>query len=327
MTDGRFVEQRQCPLCRQSGGFRPVTDGGTHFTCERVVFCPQCSLVFLNPRMSPEALREYYTRDNFSRDFRGADSPDDEAMAYRDLRAARRWRLLERHLPPRARCLEIGCGAGNFLTLLRRAGHEAVGIDASTGYARQAADGGLRALAGMFPDDLPDDWRGFDTVLLFQVIEHVDEPIALLQAVRERLVPGGMLVLEYPDLEIALRRDALRPTYFQNSHLRDYRRFTIELVLRSAGFVPGQAIYEESSPPYDKNVLVLATADAEVPAPSRERGDYSCPDGEEFYSLLLDKLARGLRRAQSPVERPRRKRFAERALRLLRPFTTRRRAG
>lgn len=247
----------RCPSCGASpGGFVFLTDRGDRFDGERAVLCGTCALVFLTPRLGPDALERYYLSDDFSREVRGSGRPSPEAMAYRDMRARRRWRFLEDRLPPGARCLEIGCGAGNFLELLAEAGHEVRGIDPSTGYAADARSRGLDVVAGHFPADLPGA-EPYDVAVLFHVLEHVPEPVPLLAAIRERLQPDGILCLEYPDVELAARRRFLPHTYFERAHLFDFSRATVGDALARAGFRVEETFLEERVKPWDRNVLLL----------------------------------------------------------------------
>lgn len=247
-----------CPSCGEAAGRALLlTDRGERFDGERAVLCPRCSLVYLNPRLRPEALERYYASDAFSREVRGSGRPSPEAMSYRDMRARRRRHLLEGHLPARASVLEIGCGAGNFLTLLAEAGHEVRGIDPSTGYAAEAKRRGLDVVTGRFPEDLPDDGTRFGVAVLFHVVEHVPDPVALLAAVRERLEPEGLLCLEYPDVALAARRRFLPHSYFERAHLYDFTRATLGDHLGRAGFRVEEAILEERIKPYDRNLLLL----------------------------------------------------------------------
>jgi SAM-dependent methyltransferase len=246
------------------------------------VLCGRCGLVFLDPRLATAALARYYRSDTFSREVRGEDRPSPAALAYRDLRARRRWRFLAGALPPTGRCLEVGCGAGNFLALLRDAGHEVVGIDPSTGYARHARERGLDVIAGHFPGDLP---RGapFDVAFAFHVLEHVSDPLAFLAAVRARLRPSGLFALEYPDVALAARRRFLPHSYFERAHLFDFSERTLAAFLARAGFRVGRAWYEERVKPYDRNVLLLCEAAEAAEPPPWD------PEGAE-------RLARALRR-------------------------------
>jgi len=252
-----------CPLCAAPPvRFVPLTTRGDRFAGERAVLCERCSLVFLSPRMAPDALERYYRDDTFSREVRGAGRPSAQALAYRDMRARRRWRLLSGVLPESGRCLEIGCGAGNFLRILSEADYDVVGIDPSTGYASYARELGLDVLAGRFPEDLTAE-GAFDLVFVFHVLEHVPDPLALLRRVRDRLAPGGLFVLEYPDVALAARRRFLPHTYFERAHLFDFSESTLSVFLARVGFRVRRAIHEERRPPYDRNVLLVCEAVAE----------------------------------------------------------------
>jgi len=282
----------QCPLCgASSAAFRLVTRRGSHFTCERAMMCGQCTLVLLTPRLSPTGLADYYGSDAFSVDFRGAAQPDAAATEYRDHRAQRRWALLSESLPRTGRVLEIGCSSGNFLNVLRDHGLETVGIDPSRGYAQCAQQRGLAVHAGQFPTDLPVTNGPFDAIATFHVIEHVHDPAAMLRAIRQRLKPGGILVLEYPDVERAAARPQLAPTYFQKSHLHDFSLHTMTAMLAQAGFQI-EAKFFEPEYPYDKNTLLVAGITE--PRPTSPR--LPARDVDRVYQTLVDKLARPMGR-------------------------------
>ncbi len=283
----RFQRIDICPLCGAGEErFRPVARGGEGFSAERAVACLSCGLVFLNPRLSAAALRDYYLGDGFSRDFRGGATPSDEDLERRGERARRRWDLLRGNLPPAGDALEIGCGAGSFLSLLKRAGWRVRGIDPSTGYAESARSRGLDVTVGNFPDDLPGRER-YRLISVFHVLEHVPDPVSFLSAVRERLADDGLLLLEYPDLERAIGRRSFHETYFQRSHLYDFTLPVLTRMLAGAGLKVRGAVHDRERA-RRKNALLLVA-----------RGEPKAVPADPGYGEgLRRRLVRRLRRAR-----------------------------
>lgn len=102
---------------------------------------------------------------------------------------ARRWkcRYFMRNVPKSARILEVGCGNGWFGRQLRAQGwNQYTGLDLNPPADIQ---GDIRAWreCGLTP-------AAFDIVMAWEVIEHVD----CLDAMRELLKPGGLLMLTSP---------------------------------------------------------------------------------------------------------------------------------
>ncbi|MET0595113.1 MAG: class I SAM-dependent methyltransferase [Polyangiaceae bacterium] len=104
---------------------------------------------------------------------------------------------------PPARVLELGCGAGCVSSDLARAGYDVIGID---GHRSLLAVACTRApQARFFCHDLrrglPDLERGsFDVVALFDVIEHLDDPLRALSDAASLAKPGGYVVGTVPAL-------------------------------------------------------------------------------------------------------------------------------
>jgi SAM-dependent methyltransferase len=100
-----------------------------------------------------------------------------------------RLRLLE-GLPTGARVLEVGAGDGAFVAALRRRGVAAEGVDPYGGPA------GTRARL----EDLELPSGELDAIVLWHVLEHLDEPEAALAQLVPALRPGGRLLVAVPDL-------------------------------------------------------------------------------------------------------------------------------
>jgi SAM-dependent methyltransferase len=108
--------------------------------------------------------------------------------------------LIERSvaLPSDARILEVGCGTGHNLTMLRRFGRvDATEID---GFARDIASKrlGHAVLDAALPElnGVPD--RSYDLVAILDVLEHVEEDRASLISMAAKLRPGGRILLTVP---------------------------------------------------------------------------------------------------------------------------------
>jgi SAM-dependent methyltransferase len=165
-----------------------------------------------------------------------------DEQAYRELaeRANSHWFAVERRahlravitglaLPPRARILEIGCGPGSNLGMLRSFG-EVTAVEPSA-IARallrsvpEIADVDLRD--GLWPDDpVLRPGERFDLVAMLDVLEHIDDDVAALRAAREVLAPGGRVLVTVP----------AHPWMWSvhDEHLHHRRRYT-RSTLRSA---------------------------------------------------------------------------------------------
>jgi SAM-dependent methyltransferase len=100
--------------------------------------------------------------------------------------------------PTGARILEVGCGTGHNLAMLQRFGAvEATELDdTARGIATQRLGRPVHAAAlpdlSMFPPN------SFDLVALLDVLEHVPDDRAALTSIRERLKPGGKLLIAVP---------------------------------------------------------------------------------------------------------------------------------
>jgi SAM-dependent methyltransferase len=98
----------------------------------------------------------------------------------------------------RARILEVGCGTGHNLAMLKKFGKvEASELDAP---ARALASKRLRreVKEARLPDLTMFERNGYDLIALLDVLEHVPDDLAALRAIHMRLKPGGALLMTVP---------------------------------------------------------------------------------------------------------------------------------
>ncbi len=157
--------------------------------------CTNCGLVYLNPRPSEADLPRIYPPDYHAFSF----SEERYGFVYKVRRRLEAHRLLNycRGLGDRARIIDVGCGDGFHLRLLRDFGNPSwrlEGADMSERAVDAAARHGLTVHRGTIEQlDLP---RGaYDAAFLIQTIEHVADPPAVVRAVRELLRPGGKIII------------------------------------------------------------------------------------------------------------------------------------
>lgn len=138
-------------------------------------------------------------------------------------------RRLTRHgLTPETKLLDYGCGKGVFMRYLRKRGHpHAIGYDP---YGDPATTGDKANL----------DRAPFDLILLQDVLEHVEDPDALLKQMDALLAPGGRIVVGTPN---AANVDLARPKDFWNEvhapyHLHIYTREEVERMGRGIDWQP-----------------------------------------------------------------------------------------
>lgn len=140
--------------------------------------------------------------------------------------------LLDHHLPPRGgrRILDVGCGDGRMFPMLSRFG-AVEGLEPDEAARTTILPEGT-VHAAPFQRPLPVAGP-YDLITMFDVLEHLDDPVAALQLCRELLAPDGLLVLTVPALPwLWTSHDDI------NHHRRRYTANRLRAGLRSAGFAP-----------------------------------------------------------------------------------------
>ena len=120
----------------------------------------------------------------------GSESARRVALARR--RLARAGRLLGKS-PGEISLIDVGCSRGDFVAAAAQLGFHAEGVEPAPQIAAAARGRGLTVHQGLLEDQrFPA--ASFDVATLFEVIEHLPAPMALLQECHRILKPGGILI-------------------------------------------------------------------------------------------------------------------------------------
>ncbi|MBV6518280.1 MAG: hypothetical protein DCC43_00775 [Candidatus Brocadia sp.] len=218
-----------CNLCNADDTFLVTTQNGY-----KVVRCKSCGLVYVNPRPDNEALKhlydEYHQRN-------GKDVNDWAKLMGKNFKEI--LLFLNKALPDKGKLLDIGCGYGHFIEIMKQQGWSVYGIDLSPKVLLYAKEKGLDVLETSIDDvSVPDEY--FDVVTAFYVLEHVTNPLHVLKNMYKMLKPCGILVLRVPHTTPIIRilsffriKNNLYDTPY---HLFDYSPEIIIQLLKKAGF-------------------------------------------------------------------------------------------
>ena len=229
-----------------------------------VAECLGCGVVFLNPRVSPDAIGalyppSYYTNaaaggsggafGNALRDYvvhRLYRYPLDQTPSAAIKLAGgagmpffRRWSAMRKHVPfaGGGSLLDVGCGNGKLLARYKRYGWNTHGVEPSPSSAAIAQRGGHVIHPGdLFQAGLPAD--RFDAVTLWDALEHIHNPRATLAEIYRVLKPGGHVYLSVPNFGSGYAR-LLRDRWFMFTaplHYYHYTRATLSALLDRCGY-------------------------------------------------------------------------------------------
>jgi SAM-dependent methyltransferase len=143
-----------------------------------------------------------------------------------------RWSRLK---PQGGSILEIGCGSGLMLAAFRRSGWRVLGLERTDEMAQLGRVRDLEILT--VPVEKLSKSAFFDLIVIFNVLEHIDDPIALLRECASRLTPDGQLIIVVPNFSSWQSRIA-GPKWFHLDVPRHVNHFTPETLrdaLRRAG--------------------------------------------------------------------------------------------
>jgi 2-polyprenyl-3-methyl-5-hydroxy-6-metoxy-1,4-benzoquinol methylase len=208
MSHARALElvRTVCALCGCEES--EVCASGTDFEYDTAtnsfhfVACGRCGHQYLNPRPSPEDLDVIYPSNYYS--FTGTTNAFVARM--QRIWESGKVKLYQQLVGGgEKRLLDVGCGDGRFLRLLRDFGPpdwQLVGLEFDSGAVTKCREQGFEAFAERVEDfaEQPEQHGQYDAVIMLQLIEHVEDPALICERVRTLLRPGGVFIIETPNL-------------------------------------------------------------------------------------------------------------------------------
>jgi 2-polyprenyl-3-methyl-5-hydroxy-6-metoxy-1,4-benzoquinol methylase len=213
-----------------------VSDNGhlrSHDIRLPVHHCHECDVFFLNPPPPAEIGREYFAEAYAGAAAVGNIYYDDE---FKRRTSELRLALLDGYGVAGRKLLDVGCGKAQFVRVAERNGWDAWGVELDEGacnYAR--AHFGLRTVLNGSLDhpELPEQ---FDVITLWDVIEHVPDPVGIFRQVEQRLRPGGLVAVRTANIRSwAFDRERTRWWAFGSDHRFYFSPASLTAAMTGAG--------------------------------------------------------------------------------------------
>jgi len=194
-----------------------------------LVTCVDCDMIYESPRFSAETIIKGYTASE--------EGGHDSQYPMRVGSFLSALKKVSKYIPPPGACvLDIGTAGGAFLDAATQYGYDASGMEPSAYLVEKGKQRGLRIEQGVIESHSFQS-QSFDMVCLWDVIEHLPDPKASLIEIRKLLKPGGILLVNFPDIGTWQARLAGRRFWWILSvHLHHFTRRSIANICDRTGF-------------------------------------------------------------------------------------------
>jgi SAM-dependent methyltransferase len=259
-----------CCICGE-GPLQPVrgyrtqsSHGARLFRGGRLARCARCSSVQLTPRPDAAQLGRYYEADYRRGPLYGKDVADPATFPRDNLFYYNRGRSVAEKVAeyvtrPDARILDVGTGYGHVLHALgeRYPDSDRLAIEFSDAAVDHLRSIGVRVEVAPVEEVLGHLDQTFDVIALSHVLEHLLDPVRVLQLLRLKLDPDGILYIEVPNIEPDLLNrypDHPWAPRYDEPHVTFFSRETLTAVLDRAGF---DVVFCDTAGPAYRDVSAL----------------------------------------------------------------------
>jgi SAM-dependent methyltransferase len=211
-----------------------------------MVRCNKCGLLRTDPRPSPETMGAFYPDDYGPYKSVHSSTETTPPISPWKRQAGFGVQNIPDILP--GRMLELGCASGNYMARMRAAGWEVEGIEFSPSAAATARERGFNVKVGAV-ENAENPQSKYKMIVAWMVLEHLHEPVRVLNRLLNWVEPNGYLVFSVPDAG-AFERQLFGDAYYGlqlPSHLYHYSPQTIRKVLNASGWEAVRFFWQPNS--------------------------------------------------------------------------------
>lgn len=228
----RLVKKINCMLCQSQDYTVLFTKNGFDF-----VRCHQCGHVYVNPQFDDKATAEHYNDDSKTTELAHNFISSNKQMEVRGGLYEDFFSELKESIPS-GKILDIGCSVGQFLKMGKDLGYEVLGLELNEGAAQYAEKNfGVKVERKLLNECNFQD-NSFDIISMFGVIEHLPDPVGVMEDVYRILKPGGVFIGICPNVDslVCMALHQLSRTFTGRLHLSYFSEKTLRYLFDKVGF-------------------------------------------------------------------------------------------
>jgi len=165
-----------------------------------IIKCKTCKFIHANPIPTNKELSSLYTNDFYKKIKPDYIHGNEKEIEYLDYTFNEKLDTIEKLLSSKSkRVLDIGSGPGFFLRRAKRRGWDVLGIEPSLAACNYSKKHNIPTIQKFFYEVDIKQIGKFDAIHIFDVLEHVNDPISILKKSYSLLKRGGIIVVEVPN--------------------------------------------------------------------------------------------------------------------------------
>jgi len=207
--------------------------GKTEFSMHE---CLNCGVIYQHPRPTFSKMVEFYPSDYVAYT-PSLHTESNLARFFRQYGLRKRVKLIEQYVQ-NGRLLDVGSATGDFLSVMSsQPDWQLIGVEPiHSAVAQSRNEVGVDVVEALL-NDVPFAPESFDVITMWDVIEHVYDPVKVVKQAAILLRPGGVLVVNYPNLGSIDRRlfGAAWAGYDLPRHLYLFPTTLLNKIMKTAG--------------------------------------------------------------------------------------------
>ena len=165
-----------------------------------MINCKSCKFIHVHPIPSNEELHAFYNNDFYQKTKPNYIQGNEKDIQYLNYTFDEKLDILEKHVSSKSRkILDIGSGPGFFLRRARQRRWQVLGIEPSPIACNYSKKHNIPTIQKFFYEVDIKQIGKFDAIHIFDVLEHVNDPISILKKSYSLLKRGGIIVVEVPN--------------------------------------------------------------------------------------------------------------------------------
>lgn len=228
--------KNECIICKNTK-FTKITNNVRDSNNHKIVKCKKCSHVQLFPIPSLEEDMKFYNKNmQFKNQNYKISLKEREKKSSYD--TERRISLITQFAKKKSKILEIGSGYGFFLKNMHKLGYDVTGVEISSERRKILKRITNAPILSINIDESIKTNEKFEFILLFQVLEHISNPINFLTNIQKLMKPNGKIFVEVPNIQDSQLKinKSYENWFWQRAHLNYFSPKMLKKVLEKSGF-------------------------------------------------------------------------------------------